>query len=96
MSGRDAWAYAYEWVGPLAVRIDALEGILASMSSRWCETDAGVRVGLHDVWSASGRLQCTNRGDAGLQCRPRLPDQSAWAPAARLLAKRVQLRQPDT
>jgi ATP-dependent RNA helicase SUPV3L1/SUV3 len=33
MSGRDAGAYGYEWLGPIAVRIDALEGILASLSN---------------------------------------------------------------
>ena len=28
MSGFDAQAYGYEWLGPLAMRIDALEGVL--------------------------------------------------------------------
>ena len=33
MGGHDAGAYGYEWLGPVAVRIDALEGILASLSN---------------------------------------------------------------
>ena len=32
MKGHDAEAYGYEWVGPLCVRIDALETLLASRS----------------------------------------------------------------
>jgi hypothetical protein len=32
MGGRDEAAYGYAWVGPVAVRVDALEGILASLS----------------------------------------------------------------
>jgi ATP-dependent RNA helicase SUPV3L1/SUV3 len=31
MGGRDAGGYGYEWLGPVAVRIDALEGILAAL-----------------------------------------------------------------
>lgn len=31
MGDRDVGAYGYEWVGPIAVRVDALEGILASL-----------------------------------------------------------------
>ncbi len=31
MGGHDAEAYGYEWLGPVAVRIDAIEGILASL-----------------------------------------------------------------
>jgi len=31
MGGRDARAYGYEWLGPVAVRVDALEVILASL-----------------------------------------------------------------
>ncbi|MBK7863413.1 MAG: helicase [Archangiaceae bacterium] len=31
MSGRDAEAYGYEWVGPLAVRIDVLETVLSTL-----------------------------------------------------------------
>lgn len=33
MSGRDAEAYGYEWVGPVAVRVDALEAIIASLAA---------------------------------------------------------------
>ena len=33
LAGRDAGAYGYEWLGPVAVRVDALEGILASLSN---------------------------------------------------------------
>jgi ATP-dependent RNA helicase SUPV3L1/SUV3 len=32
MGGRDARAYGYEWLGPVAVRIDALESILAALA----------------------------------------------------------------
>jgi hypothetical protein len=32
MGGRDESAYGYAWVGPVAVRVDALEGILASLA----------------------------------------------------------------
>lgn len=32
MSGRDAEGYGYEWLGPVAVRVDALEEILASLA----------------------------------------------------------------
>jgi ATP-dependent RNA helicase SUPV3L1/SUV3 len=31
MAGRDARAYGYEWLGPVAVRVDALEAILAAL-----------------------------------------------------------------
>ncbi len=33
MGGRDARAWGYEWLGPVAVRIDALEGILAALAN---------------------------------------------------------------
>jgi ATP-dependent RNA helicase SUPV3L1/SUV3 len=31
MGDRDAGSYGYEWLGPIAIRIDALEGVLASL-----------------------------------------------------------------
>ncbi len=34
MGGRDAGAWGYEWLGPVAVRIDALEAIFASLSNQ--------------------------------------------------------------
>jgi hypothetical protein len=32
LEGRDAEAWGYEWLGPIAMRIDALEAVLATPS----------------------------------------------------------------
>jgi ATP-dependent RNA helicase SUPV3L1/SUV3 len=52
MGERDAGAYGYEWLGPVAVRVDALEGILASLSNAQKLARAFEQLGIDAVMRA--------------------------------------------